>query len=185
MELFLNEYSIFYIDYIHLHCMVHQKSLNYLYGLHNHYHFLNNDLLFSPLICELVWLSKEILSWVRSRGGIREWLGLESSEGQQGLTSEMVHSHGWRLFDAACHLDTRLELTARLRSTWTWLLHMAWASHGTVSGFSEGTTQEGVFQGTQVEATRLLITYTQRYKDTTFCYIIRFLLMLKFYDFLT
>lgn len=44
-----------------------------------------------------------------------------------------------------------------------------------------GNTQEG----TQVEAARLLITYTQRYKDITFCYIIRFLLMLKFYDFLT
>ena len=28
-------------------------------------------------------------------------------------------------------------------------------------------------------------SYTQRSKDTTFCYIIRFLLMLKLYDFLT
>ena len=105
-------------------------------------------------ICELVWLSKEILSWVLSCGGSR--LGLASSEGQQDLMSEMVPSHGWRLFDAACHLETHSGLTAKLRSTWTWLLHVAWASHGMVSGFSEGTTQ-GVFQGTQVEAARLLI----------------------------
>lgn len=106
------------------------------------YHFLNNDLLPPPQICELVCLSKEILSWVLSRGSIREWLGLESSEGQQDLMSEMVHSHGWRSFDAACHLEIHLGLTAKLRSTWTWLLHVAWASHGMVSGFSEGTLKK-------------------------------------------
>ena len=42
----------------------------------------------------LIWLSGDVFSWALSCGGIRGWLGMESSEGQQDWMSEMAHSHG-------------------------------------------------------------------------------------------
>lgn len=126
-------------------------------------HFLNNNLSFlSDSWIDLAqWgrFSLDSLMWWHQRvagsGVIWRSTGLDVRDGPlSGLT-----------VDADCQQETQLGLPNGVprhgSSMWLGLLSVScWGS--------QSRTQEGVFQDTQVEAARLLMTYSRRYQGITF-----------------
>lgn len=101
------------------------------------------------------------------------WLGGFSALGCLGCWDGSIHPGAWLDWnvqdgsvDVVCQLGVQLGLSISADFTWSlywwlWLL-MAW-----MAGFQEWISQEGSFQETQVETTKLLMTYFQKLRSVT------------------